>query len=114
VPRYIPKKGDFVVLSFDPQSGHEQQGRRPALVVSSTVFNRHTGLAMVCPVTNAVRRFPFHVPVPAESPLTGYVMVEQMKSIDFASRKVKFVAKAPGAVLDEVLSILDACLYESP
>ena len=113
MPRYIPKKGDFVVLSFDPQSGHEQKGRRPAMVVSSTVFNRHTGLAMVCPITNAFRNFPFHVPVPAESPLTGYIMVEQIKSMDYASRKVKFVAKAPSALLDEVLSILDACLYES-
>jgi mRNA interferase MazF len=114
VPRYIPKKGDFVVLSFDPQSGHEQQGRRPALVVSSSVFNKHTGLAMVCPVTNTFRGFPFHVPVPAETRLTGYIMVEQLKSVDYTSRKVKFVAKAPRVALDEVLSILDACLYESP
>jgi mRNA interferase MazF len=111
--RYVPKRGDFVVVSFDPQSGHEQQGRRPALVVSSTLFNRHTGLAMLCPVTNTRRDFPFHVAVPASSKLTGYVMVEQIKSVDYTSRKAKFVEKAPPAVLDEVLSILDACLYES-
>ena len=112
MPRYIPKKGDFVFLTFNPQAGHEQQGRRPALVVSNTLFNRHTGLAMVCPITNTERNIPFHVEVPHESSLTGYIMVEQIKSVDYASRQVKFVEKAPGSVLDEVLSILDACLYD--
>ena len=111
--RYVPQKGDFVVLTFDPQSGHKQKGRRPALVVSNTLFNKHTGMAMACPITNTYRNFPFHVPVPAEASLTGYVMVEQLKSVDFASRKAKFVAKAPPAVLDEVLSLIDACLYDS-
>ena len=110
--RYVPKKGDFVVLTFDPQSGHEQKGRRPALVVSNTLFNRHTGLAMVCPITNTSRNIPFHVPVPEESSLTGYVMVEQIKSIDYASRKAKCVEPAPQGVMTEVLGILDACLYE--
>jgi mRNA interferase MazF len=112
--RYIPKKGDFVILSFDPQSGHEQKGRRPALVVSNTLFNRHTGLVMACPITNTSRNYPFHVEVPSGSKkLTGYIMVEQIKSVDFASRRAKFVAKAPQPILDEVLGILDACLYDS-
>lgn len=110
--RYVPKKGDFVILTFDPQSGHEQRGRRPALVVSNTLFNRHTGLAMVCPITNTSRDIPFHVEVPDESSLTGCIMVEQLKSIDYTSRKAKFVEKAPRSVVNEVLSILDACLYE--
>ena len=110
--RYVPKKGDFVVLTFDPQSGHEQRGRRSALVVSNTLFNKHTGLAMVCPITNTFRNIPFHVEVPDESSLTGYIMVEQIKSIDYASRKAKFVEEAPQSVVNEVLSILDACLYE--
>ena len=108
---YVPQKGDFVILTFDPQAGHEQRGRRPALVVSNTLFNRHTGLVMVCPITNAFRNVPFHVAVPDESSLTGYVMAEQIKSVDYASRHVKLVEKAPGFVLNEVLSILDACLY---
>ena len=113
MPRYVPKKGDFVILTFDPQSGHEQKGRRPALVVSNTLFNRHTGLAMACPLTSTDRSYPFHVPVPAGSRLTGFIMVEQIKSVDYASRKVKFVEQAPRAVLDEVLSLLDACLYDA-
>ncbi|MCI0492227.1 MAG: type II toxin-antitoxin system PemK/MazF family toxin [Planctomycetes bacterium] len=112
MPRYIPKQGDFVVLSFDPQSGHEQKGRRPALVVSNTLFNKHTGLAIVCPITNTFRDFPFHVEIPAESALTGYIMAEQIKSVDYSSRKVKFVEKATRPVLDEILGILDACLYD--
>ena len=112
MPRYVPKQGDFVILIFDPQSGHEQRGRRPALVVSNTLFNKHTGLAMVCPITNTNRSFPLHVAVPSESSLTGYIMVEQIKSVDFVSRKLKFVEKSSRAVLEEVLAILDACLYD--
>lgn len=111
MPLYIPRKGDFVILTFDPQSGHEQKGRRPALVVSNTLFNRHTGLAMACPITNTTRNIPFHVKVPDQSSLTGYIMVEQIKSIDYISRKIKFVEKAPQTVLNDVLAILDACLY---
>jgi mRNA interferase MazF len=113
MPRYVPQQGDFVVVTFDPQSGHEQKGRRPALVVSKTQFNRHTGMAMLCPITNTFRNYPFHVAVPAGSKLTGYIMVEQIKSVDYSSRKAKFVAKAPRAIVDEVLSILDACIYDS-
>lgn len=112
MPRYVPRKGDFVALSFQPQSGHEQTGRRPALVISNTLFNRHTGLAMVCPLTNTHRNFPFHVEVPKSSSLTGYIMVEQLKSVDYNSRKVKFIEKSPTALLDDVLAILDACLYD--
>lgn len=111
MPVYIPKKGDFVIVTFDPQSGHAQQGR-PPLVVSNTLFNRHTGLAMVYPITNTNRAMPFHVKVPGQSSLTGYIMVEQIKSIDFASRKIKFVEHTPQSILNEVLSILDACLYQ--
>ena len=70
---YVPRQGDFVALTFDPQSGHEQRGRHPAFVVSKDLFNRGTGLALVCPVTNTDRGFPFHVPVPAGSKLTGFI-----------------------------------------
>ena len=108
---YVPAKGDFVIVTLDPQAGREQKGRRPALVVSNTLFNSHTGLAMVCPLTNTRRNVPFHVAVPAGSSLTGYIMVEQIKSIDYGRRQVKFVEKAPGFVVDDALTILDACLY---
>ena len=108
---YVPQKGDFVTVTFDPQSGHEQRGRRPALVVSNSLFNRHTGLAIVCPLTNTERGFPFHVAVVNDPNVTGFVMVEQVKSIDFHALKAKRIGRASDSVLEEVLSILDACIY---
>lgn len=108
---YVPRQGDFIALTFDPQSGHEQKGRRPALVVSKDLFNRATGLAMVCPVTNTQRDFPFHIGIPAGDKVTGSVMVEQLKSIDFRSRGARRIGRATDDLLAEVLSILDACLY---
>ena len=109
---YIPQKGDFVVLTFDPQSGHEQKGRRPAIIISNTLFNQHTGLAIVCPITNTNRKFPFHVEIPRTSSLSGFIMVEQVKSVDFKQRKIKFIEKAPFDIINVVLGILDACIYQ--
>lgn len=109
---YIPEKGDLVILTFNPQSGHEQKGRRPALVVSNYTFNKHTGLAIVCPITNTNRRSPFHVPVLEQSSLTGYIMVEQVKSVDYRSRHIKFVEKAARDMMIDVLGILDAFIYQ--
>lgn len=108
---YVPRKGDLVALTFDPQSGHEQRGRRPALVVSNELFNKHTGLCIACPITNTLRDYPFHVALPGGAEVSGVVMVEQVKSIDFRSRSAKRIGRAPDAVLEEVLSILDACIY---
>ena len=107
----IPEKGDFITVSFDPQSGHEQKGRRPALVVSNTAFNAHTGLAIVCPLTSTDRGYPFHVPVTGDAPAKGFVMVEQVKSLDYHARSARIIGKAPEALLDDVLSILDACIF---
>ncbi|MBN1996905.1 type II toxin-antitoxin system PemK/MazF family toxin [candidate division KSB1 bacterium] len=109
---YIPQKGDFIILSFDPQTGHEQKGRRPAIVTSNYLFNKHTGLAIVCPITNTFRDFPFHVKISEQASLSGYIMVEQIKSVDFFIRQAKFVEKADKAILREVLAVLDACLYQ--
>ena len=108
---YVPKQGEFIAVTFDPQSGHEQRGRRPAMVVSKAMFNRRTGLAIVCPVTNTRRDFPFHVAVPSGSNLTGCIMVEQVKSIDFRSRAARRIGRASDELVTEVLSILDACIY---
>jgi mRNA interferase MazF len=108
---YVPRQGDIIAITFDPQSGHEQKGRRPALVVSKDVFNRSTGLAIVCPLTKAERGFPFHVPVPESSSLAGFIMVEQVKSVDFRARRAKRIEHASDDLLSNVLSILDACIY---
>lgn len=109
---YIPQKGDFIILTFDPQSGHEQKGRRPAIVVSNYLFNKHTGFAIVCPLTNTFRNIPFHVEIPTHSSLSGHIMVEQIKSVDYISRQAQFVEKAEMDVINEVLAILDACVYQ--
>ena len=111
MPGYVPKKGDFVILTFDPQSGHEQKGRRPALILSNDLFNKRTGFAVACPVTNTDRTIPFHVKIPSGASLTGFVMVDQVKSVDYRHRQAKYVERAPSELLDEALSILDACLY---
>jgi len=108
---YVPAKGDLMTVTFDPRSGHEQKGRRPALVISNDLFNRRTGLAIVCPITNTKRNIPFHVALSQESTITGFVMVEQVKAIDFRARQARFIEKAPEAVLNEALGLLDACLY---
>ena len=108
---YAPTKGDFIFVAFDPQSGHEQSGRRPALVVSNTLFNELTGLAIVCPVTNTRRDSPLHVAIGDNPSVTGFVMVEQAKSIDYRARRARKIGQASTSLLEEVLSVLDACLY---
>ena len=111
-PRYIPKQGDLVHLTFDPQSGHEQNGRRPALIISHHAFNKATGLAIVCPITTTDTKIPFHVEIPAAiKKITGFILTEQVKSVDFKARSIQKICEAPRETLNEVLSILDACIY---
>jgi mRNA interferase MazF len=109
---YIPCKGDFVWLNFDPQSGHEQKGRRTAIIVSNTLFNEKTGLAFACPTTTRDRDYPFHLRIPPGLPVHGVVMIDQVKSIDYSARKVVFISQAPKDLLDDILAILDAILYD--
>ena len=110
MPAYVPDKGDFITLSFDPQSGHEQKGRRPALVISNFLFNKATGLAIGCPVTNTNRNIPFHLPVPGASSLTGFVMAEQVKSVDYNAGTARFVEKTPAQFVEDIVAIVDACV----
>jgi len=109
VVKYIPDQGDIVTLNFDPQSGHEQKGRRPAIIMSNKIFNQHLGLAFACPITNTKRDFPFHIAVESEN-ITGYIMAEQMKSIDYKSRSIKFIEKANAQMVNDILSIIDSIL----
>lgn len=110
MPVYVPDKGDFITLSFDPQTGHEQRGRRPALVISNLLFNQGTGMAIVCPITNTNRGVPFHLPVPSSSSLTGFVMIEQVKSVDYNARNAKYVEQAPVQLVEDAIAIVDACI----
>ncbi|MBS9778704.1 MAG: type II toxin-antitoxin system PemK/MazF family toxin [Campylobacteraceae bacterium] len=106
---YIPKQGDIVTLSFDPQSGHEQKGRRPALIVSNKTFNSHLSFAYACPITSTKRNSPFHVQIQTNK-VQGFIMTEQLKSVDYRSRKIKFVEQSPKDVLEQVLGIVESII----
>ena len=105
---YIPNQGDVIWVTFDPQAGHEQKGRRPALVVSNIIFNKNTGLALVCPITNKDNRFPLHVKLKNQK-TSGFVMIEQFKSIDYNSRNAELIEKIDEDTIVEILSRLNAC-----
>lgn len=110
--QFIPKKGDIVRLSFDPQSGNEQMGWRPGLVISNYTFNKATGLAVICPITNTNRGYPFHVPLPEESKVTGVVMIEQAKSLDYIARKAKYKSHVPEKFLYKVMALHEAIFQD--
>jgi len=105
-----PKKATSSRFLSTPQAGHEQKGRRPALIISNFLFNQATGLAIACPIRNTDRRIPFHLPVPTTSSLTGFVMVEQVKSIDYRARNARFVEKGPSEFVENVIALVDVCI----
>lgn len=105
---YVPARGDVVWLQFDPQSGHEQAGHRPALVISPRAYNGKVGLALFCPITSQVKGYPFEVRFPPESKVTGAVLADQLKSLDWRARNSKRFSRAPKAVLSEVLGKIHA------
>ena len=100
---YVPDRGDVVVLTFDPQAGHEQAGRRPALVLSPAIYNSKSGLAVFAPVTNQIKGYPFEVLIPSGLPISGVVLADQLKSLDWHARKAYRIARVPAQVLREVL-----------
>ena len=99
---YVPDTGDVVWLTFDPQAGHGQRGRRPALVVSPRAYNRWRGLALVCPITSLAKGRSFEVALPPDSPIAGVVLADHLKSVDWKVRRAKFAAPVPSSVLTEV------------
>jgi mRNA interferase MazF len=94
----------MVWLNFNPQAGHEQAGVRPALVISPKAYNGKVGLALFCPITTQVKGYPFEVALPAELPVSGAVLSDQIKSLDWRIRRAKRVCKAPPGVVDDVLA----------
>ena len=91
---YVPDRGDLVWLEFTPQAGSEQRGRRPALVLSPKIYNGKVGLALFCPVTSKIKGYPFEVELPDGTAVSGFVLSDQLKSLDWRSRKVKFIERA--------------------
>ena len=109
-PRYVPGTGDIVWLTFTPQAGHEQAGRRPALVLSPRSYNDKTSLALFCPITSKVKGYPFEVPLPPAGIVTGVILADQIKSLDWRVRRTRFDSQAPPQVIAEVLEKLAVLL----
>ena len=109
---YIPERGDAVWITLDPQAGHDQAGRRPALVLSPSAYNGRVGLALFCPITSQVKGYPFEVPIPAGSPVKGVVGADQVKSLDWRARQVTLIGDLPKTVIDQVVQRLQALLAD--
>ena len=106
----MPARGDCVEVDFDPTLGHEQSGVRPALVLSEALYNSRTDLCVVCPITSQAKGYPFEVSLPKGLPKPSVVLVDQIKTIDWKSRTVKFLAKCPANAISEVEAKLRALL----
>lgn len=109
---YVPRRGDIVWLTFNPQAGHEQAGRRPAVVLSPLSYNAKVGLALLCPITSAVKGYPFEVNLPHGLPISGVILADQVKSLDWQARAVEFICALPDAITREVLQKIGLLLAE--
>lgn len=107
---YVPDRGDFVRIVFDPRVGREQSGERPGLVLSERAFNALTGYVFIAPVTSTRRDWPFEVPIPLGCKVSGVVLADQTKSIDHVARHVRFIAAAPAGLAEAVLERVAAIL----
>lgn len=101
---YIPARGDAVWLVFDPQAGHEQAGRRPAIIISPKAYNAKTGLALACPITSQIKHYPFEVELPSGLPIGGVVLADQIKSLDWKARKAELICTLPGEITEDVIA----------
>lgn len=109
VTQYIPRAGDIIWLDFDPQAGREQAKRRPALVITDQSYNQASGLAVVCPLTSRRKPYPFALPVTIDK-IEGAILVDQLKSLDWTTRKASFHSKADAALLAKVRAYLGVLL----
>ena len=100
------KQGDIINLNFNPQSGHEQSGRRPALVISNDILNQHSAMALVCPITNTNKKHPFHVELDERTETTGVVLCDQAKMLDVKARNAQFKEHCPEDIWREVKDII--------
>ena len=104
---YVPERGDVVWLSFNPQAGHEQAGRRPALVLSPSTYNGKVGLALFCPITNKAKGYPFEVVLPAGLAITGVILADQVKNLDWQVRQAEFICRIPDEETTEAVQFVD-------
>jgi mRNA interferase MazF len=107
---YVPARGDAVWITFDPQAGHEQAGRRPAVVLSPLSYNGTVGMAILCPITRELKGYPFEVPLPATLPINGVVLVDQLKSLDWRARDASFICALPHTTTLKILQLIGTLL----
>ncbi|MCX6029622.1 MAG: endoribonuclease MazF [Chloroflexi bacterium] len=112
--QYVPDRGDVVRITLNPQAGHEQAGRRPALVLSPATYNGKVGLALLVPITSQVKGYPFEVAVPAGLTITGTILADQVKSLDWRVREAEFLCALPARTMVEVLQKLNLLLRNAP
>jgi mRNA interferase MazF len=109
---YVPQCGDAVWITLNPQSGHEQAGRRPAVVLSPQNYNGKVGLAILCPITNQIKGYPFEVLLPAGLPVAGAILSDQVKSLDWRARNAELICALPNETISEVLQKLVTLLSQ--
>jgi mRNA interferase MazF len=107
---YAPGRGDIVWIDFDPQAGHEQAGRRPALIISPRSYNQKVGLALLCPITSQRKGYPFETPLPEGLTVTGAVLADQIKSMEWRARRAEFCCSAPAVTTLDVIAKAQALL----
>jgi mRNA interferase MazF len=110
---YVPERGDLVFLNFNPQSGHEQAGHRPAIVLSPETFNRGTHFALVCPITSQKKGYPFEVDLPQSLSIEGVILTDQLKSLDWQAHHFHYKDKASSHVIDDCLKLIQTILFPS-
>ena len=109
---YIPDSGDIVWIAFNPQAGHEHAGHRPALVLSPKAYNGKVGLAILCPITSQVKGYPFEVLIPDGLEVSGAILSDQVKSLDWKARKAEFSCKLPPTTFNEVVQKLSTLIRQ--
>ena len=104
--KYIPIQGDIIMMDFDPQKGHEQRGRRPALIVSNNTYNQHCKLSIVCPITSTDIKHAFHVPIDNNAEIAGVILCDQVRSMDVIARNAEYVSFISDDLLDKVIDLV--------
>jgi mRNA interferase MazF len=109
---YVPDRGDIVWLNFTPQAGHEQRGKRPALILSSKIYNEKTSLCICLPITSKIKGYPFEVALPKKLPIAGVILSDQVKNLDFKARDITFICKVPHGTIQIVQQNVFALIME--
>ena len=108
---YIPERGDIVWLNFYPGSGHEQKGKRPAVVISPEGYNEKVGLGLFCPITSKIKNYPFEVKIENDT-INGVVLADQIKNLDWKTREIEFITKATSEKMNEIINKISVLLFE--